>query len=673
MSYCLNPNCRKPQNTGDAKFCQTCGARLRLGDRYRALKLIGQGGFGRTFLAVDEGKNISIEHLYKSQELEEQAESQTHNLQISSSGTLREQNATKPQNSAFCVIKQLLPRGPIANSPKAIEFFQQEAERLATLGQHPQIPKLLAHFETESAQYLVQEYMDGQNLEAVVRQDGPLTERQVRDLLADLLPVIRFIHSYQVIHRDIKPENIIRPDNNEHLVLVDFGASKYATETVLARTGTVIGSAGYVAPEQAMGRAEFTSDLYSLGVTCVYLLTGIHPFDLYSVSEDAWVWSQYLPKSISSRLRRVLDKLLQKATNQRYRNATEVLEDLGLESSLSSAAVRSPYSARIPSQPRVVIPSDWQHVQTLAGHEGEVTALAISPGGRIVVSGSRDKAIRFWSLDTGELLHIFPGRSLWSGDGHSERISTLAFSADGETLASGSDDGTIKWWDLHRRKLIFTLPSHGWGISTIAFCTSGYILAWGSRDGLIQLWDLDAETLITDLSQHGDAKHGDQVSALVFNPRKRTLISSSYDKTIRFWDLQTGELSKTLTGHLDRVSTIALSPDQRTLISASWDKTLKFWDMDFLEQRKVIAAHKRPITCLSIHPDQPLFASGSEDSTIKLWNLDTGDRLCTLKSFWGINTLSFSPDGKTFISGGADELIKIWRRQKVSKARLKPE
>lgn len=648
MSYCLNPDCRQPENSGNAKFCQSCGSKLLLGDRYRALKVIGQGGFGKTFLAVDEKKDALAERPYSSQELEAQAE-------------------PEKQNAALCVIKQLLPRGALARSQRAIDFFQQEAERLATLGQHPQIPKLLDHFETEDAQYLVQEYVDGQNLEAVVQQNGALSELQIRDLLADLLPVIRFIHSYQVIHRDIKPENIIYPRNGEHFVLVDFGASKYATETVLARTGTTIGSAGYVAPEQAMGRAEFASDLYSLGVTCIYLLTGIHPFDLYSVSEDAWIWSQYLPKPVSGRLRRVLDKLLQKATSQRYRNATEVLEDLGLESSLQSASTRSPHSERAPAKQRSTPTgsarlqhphrqhSHWQHTQTLSGHEGEVTALAISPGGRILVSGSRDKAIRFWSLETGELLHVFPGRSLWTGNGHSDRISTLAFSNDGETLASGSDDGTIKWWDLTTRELICTLPGHGWGISTIAFRPSGYVLACGSRDGLIQLWNLNTETLITDLT-----KHDDQVSALVFHPRKRMLISSSHDKTIRLWDLQTNELTKTLTGHVDRVSTIALCPDYRTLISASWDRTLKLWDLDFMEQRKVIAAHKRPITCLAVHPKQPLFASGSEDSTIKFWDLETGDRVCTLKSFWGLNALAFSPDGQTLVSGGADELVKIW-------------
>jgi WD40 repeat protein len=627
MSYCLNPTCSQPENPDNANFCQACGAMLRLGNRYRAVKLLGQGGFGRTFLAIDE------------------VQDSTQDLSPSPSR---------------CVIKQLLPRGSVAKAER-IDRFRQEAERLAALGEHAQIPKLLAHFEETEAQYLVQEYIDGDNLDAVLQQEGPFNEMSIRDLLADLLPVIRFVHSYQVIHRDIKPENIIRPRQGHHFVLVDFGASKYATEAVLARTGTVIGSAGYAAPEQAMGRADFASDLYSLGITCIHLLTGLHPFDLYSVSEDRWVWQQYLPKPISGRLRRVLDKLLEKATSQRYRNATEVLQDLGLESNLPAAIEsidRSSPSARIRSRSRSAMTETWQCVQTLADHEGEVTALAISPGGRILASGSSDNAIRFWSLETGERLHLFAGRSLWSGDGHGEGISTLAFSPDGETLASGSDDGTIKWWDLTTRKLIYTLPSHGWGISAISFHPKGYVLACGSRDGLIQIWDLYHERLITNLTVHSD-----QISALIFVPKRRILISSSYDKKICLWDVQTQEPIKTLTGHVDRISSIALSQNNRTLVSSSWDKTVKLWDLEFGEQRKVIAAHKRPVTCLALHPTQPLFASGSEDSTIKLWNLESGDRLSTLKSFWGINALAFSPNGQVLVSGGADELIKLWRKR----------
>lgn len=694
MSYCLNPTCRKPENPGNAKFCQMCGSRLLLGDRYRALKLIGQGGFGRTFLAVDEGRAFSIDYRslrgddsletdeqrssprsapHSGQPIISDVQSPAFDFQQSdqSFGDQSSQSTDSglqrlpADDRSLCVIKQLFPRNQGVDPQKAAELFRQEAERLAELGKHSQIPALLAQFELEDAQYLVQEYIEGQNLEEVLKTEGTFGELQIRDLLADILPVLRFIHSRQVIHRDIKPENIIRPYDRHQFVLVDFGASKYATATALARTGTVIGSAGYVAPEQAMGKAEFASDLYSLGVTCIHLLTGIHPFDLYSVSEDTWVWRQYLPKPISSRLRRVLDKLLQKPTSQRYRSATEVLEDLGLESKTMPAGSKTT-SAFKPRQPtkrsrstrsQTASEGVWRCVKTLSGHEGVITSLAISPGGRILVSGSSDKSIKFWSLETGELLHTFAGRSLWAGSGHSERISVLAVSSDGETLASGSEDGTIKWWDLVTEELIYTLPGYGWGISAIAFSPKGYILACGSSDGLTQLWDLDTEELIADLP-----KHQDQVSALIFDPQRPVLISSSYDKTIRLWDLRANELIKTLAGHVDRISAIVLSPDNRTLVSGSWDKMLKIWDLDHLEQRKVIAAHSKPITCLAMHPSGKFFASGSEDSTIKLWDLETGDRLCRMKSFWGIKALAFTPDGELLISGGADELIKFWRR-----------
>ncbi|NJO44028.1 MAG: protein kinase [Cyanobacteria bacterium CRU_2_1] len=626
MSYCLNPSCRKPHNPDNAKFCQTCGWRLLLDGRYRALKLIGQGGFGRTFLAVDET---------------------LHPIPLSPH--------PPPSSPALCVIKQLFPRQPGIDSDKAVALFRQEAERLAELGQHPQIPALLAHFELEDAQYLVQEFIDGQNLEEVLTQGSVFSEAQIRELLTDLLPVLRFIHSHQVIHRDIKPENIILPRTGDHYALVDFGASKYVTETIPARTGTVIGSAGYVAPEQAIGKAEFASDLYSLGVTCIHLLTGLHPFDLYSVSEDAWIWRQYLSRPISSSLRRLLDKLLQRATNQRYRTAAQVLQDLRVEPE-SPSSISKPSTVKQRHQPTDL--ESWHCTQTLAGHEGEVTAIAISPYGRILASGSRDRSIKFWSLETGELLHTFAGRSFWFRDGHGDAITALAYSPDGQTLISSSADGTIKWWDLFSKTLITTLPAHGWGISTIVLSSDGYLLASGDSDGLIQLWDLDTEELVVNL-----AKHQNQVTALVIDSGGHTLVSSSYDGTICLWELQTDDLIKTLKAHPDRVNTIALTPDGRTLISGSRDRTVKLWDLDYGEQLKVLAAHRDAVNSVAIDPTGQIFASGSEDSTIKLWDLETGDRLCTVRHSWAVNAIGFSPDGKLLVSGSADETIKIWQRK----------
>jgi WD40 repeat protein len=595
MIYCLNPVCPQPQNSDDANFCQNCGQNLLLGDRYKAIEIIGRGGFGRTYLAVDEAK------------------------------------AKKP----YCVIKLLIPRDPNTDPIKAAELFRQEADRLDELGEHPQIPALLAHFESATAQYLVQEFIDGLNLEDDLKE-GTFTEAEIRELLADLLPVLRFIHSYQVIHRDIKPENIIRPYANKRYVLVDFGASKFVTGTVMARTGTMIGSAGYVAPEQAMGRAEFASDIYSLGVTCVHLLTGMHPFDLYSISEDAWVWQQYLPQPVSVSLQKVLNKMLLKPTSQRYRSAEEVLQDLGV---------------RPTSEPDL----PWRLTHTLLGHNGGITAIAIRPAGQILASGSTDRTIKLWDLEAGKLLHTFVGRSLFSRVGHGDRVSTLTFSPDGNMLFSGSDDGTIKEWDVNHRKLVNTLPEPGWGISALTITSDGWTLVSGGGDGVVHLWDLERQALEASLS-----KHQDWVSGLVLSGDGNTLISSSYDKKVCLWDLKSDRLLNTLIGHTERVNAIAVTSDWQTLLSA--DQTIKLWDLSRGELMKTLPANDQ-VNCLAIDSEDEYFASGCEDGTLTVWDLETVEKVCTMRHAWGVRAIAFSPDGDLLVSGSADETIKIWQKE----------
>lgn len=305
MNYCLNPNCPNPQNSGTTNFCVSCGAKLLLRERYRAIKPIGQGGFGRTFLAIDEDK------------------------------------PSKPR----CVIKQFFPLvQSTSNAQKAAELFNQEAVQLDELGKHPQIPELLAYFTQDNQQYLIQEFIDGQTLSQELVQKGAFNETQIHQLLNDLLPILQFVHSRQVIHRDIKPDNIIRKTSDNKLFLVDFGAAKTTAGATLQKTGTSIGSPEYVAPEQSRGRAVFSSDIYSLGVTCIYLLTTMSPFDLYNLEEDTWIWRQFVQHPVSNSLSSILDKMLENAINKRYQSATEVLQDL-----------KSPTSA-IPSQPPVKNP-----------------------------------------------------------------------------------------------------------------------------------------------------------------------------------------------------------------------------------------------------------------------------------------------------------------------------
>lgn len=227
MSYCLKPGCQNPQTADRWHFCLSCGSKLLLKERYRPIQPLDRGGFGRTFLAVDEDI------------------------------------PSKPH----CVVKQFyfLDQNPEYYN-KAAELFRQEAFHLNVLGTHPQIPSLLAYFEQEQRLYLVQELIDGQTLEQELQQ-GAFDESQIWELLEDLLPVLKFIHNHQVIHRDIKPENIMRRRGNyptetlpfgsasgdRDLVLIDFGIAKHLTDTALLRQGTAIGSQEYAAPEQANG------------------------------------------------------------------------------------------------------------------------------------------------------------------------------------------------------------------------------------------------------------------------------------------------------------------------------------------------------------------------------------------------------------------------------------
>ncbi|MHC5823044.1 MAG: protein kinase domain-containing protein, partial [Nostoc sp.] len=261
MTCCLNPDCHNPPNSDRTMFCTNCGTGLVvLRNRYRPIKTLGSGGFGKTYLAKDTDK------------------------------------LNEP-----CLIKQFAPQVQgTASLNKATELFEQEAKRLQQLGKHPQIPTLLAYFNEDNRLYLVQEFIDGQNLLAELQQQGIFNEQKVRELLLNLLDILKTVHQQKVIHRDIKPENIIRRGDGK-LVLIDFGASKQLTATVITQPGTAIGSFGYTPLEQMQGGEAYpASDLYSVGATCFHLLSGIHPGELWNRQGYCWVrtWRKHLQQPV---------------------------------------------------------------------------------------------------------------------------------------------------------------------------------------------------------------------------------------------------------------------------------------------------------------------------------------------------------------------------------------
>lgn len=326
MTHCIIPGCETTVNPDQAIYCRKCGAKLLLQDRYRAIKPLGKGGFGRTFLAVD----------------------------------------TQIPSHPVCVIKQLLFNSQDTKHYEAASrLFAQEAVRLEQLGEHPQIPRLLAYFSEGEKMYLVQEYIPGLTLRQELQENGVFNGEKIWELLKELLPVLKFIHDRNVVHRDIKPDNLMRrvlhPLNYDQnltiappkellnkIVLIDFGVAKLLTGTALIQTGTIVGSAEYMAPEQTRGKSLPASDLFSLGVTCLYLLTGISPWDMYDMVDDKWQWVNFLPQGtkVSDRLTYILNKLLQHSVSSRYHSVDQVLEDMKLTKPLNI----SPSQLAIPAQ-----------------------------------------------------------------------------------------------------------------------------------------------------------------------------------------------------------------------------------------------------------------------------------------------------------------------------------
>lgn len=323
MSFCVTPGCLRPQNPDLAKFCLSCGSKLWLKERYRPIQPIGRGGFGRTFLAIDQDI------------------------------------PSQPR----CVIKQLyLHNHNIGTSKKARDLFHQEAVRLDELGKHSQIPTLLAHFEQNKHLYLAQELIVGQTLTQELKQKGTYTETQIWELLEDILPILQYIHARKVVHRDIKPPNIMRRHDDGKLVLIDFGVAKLLSDTALLKTGTIIGSPEYIAPEQLKGKAFPASDLYSLGVTCIYLLTDIPPLEMYDSINDCWVWRDFLPtgKQVGDRLSKLIDKLTQNSLKQRYKSVEEVLQALQRNQKISL-----PTQGKLTTNSDLEINVDYSKLQNL--------------------------------------------------------------------------------------------------------------------------------------------------------------------------------------------------------------------------------------------------------------------------------------------------------------------
>ena len=210
---------------------------------------------------------------------------------------------------------------------------------------------------------------------------------------------------------------------------------------------------------------------------------------------------------------------------------------------------------------------------------------------------------------------------------------------------------------LENTSLAYKLIKHSHYVYSLAFTPDGQTLVSGSWDNTVKLWQMNTRQEIQTLTGHSD-----DIRCVIVSPDGQTLASSGEDKTIKLWQLSTGNEIRTLTGHSSWVFCLAISPDGQTIVSGSDDKTIKIWQLSTGKELHTLTGNSSGIYALAISPDGRTIVSGSGDKTIKIWQLSTGQELGKLTGHSSsVRALAISPDGQTLVSSGDDKTINIWR------------
>jgi serine/threonine protein kinase len=617
---------------GNATICPQCGATFTtpslslslplgtklFGGKYSVGKVLGQGGFGITYMGADTilSRPVAIKELFPE-------------------GCQRNGTTVQPTRitpSDFASMKQR---------------FLDEARLLASLN-HPGIVKVYDFFEENNTAYMVMEYLRGKSLAKLVEErGGALSEKEAVGYILKVCEALDVVHKAGYLHRDIKPENIIVCGDGR-VVLVDFGAAR---SFMAGKTGkmTVILTPGFAPYEQYATMARFgpTLDIYALGATLYYLLTGEVPI---SAPDRAIGVELKGVREINGRVSRQVEEAVMKAMAMRVEERPQsVGEFVRLLTSPSVGVDTS--SVGVSAAPKVSVPlvvkGVWWEVATLRGHRDSVISVSFSPDGKFLASGSLDKTVKVWEVGS--------WREVATLRGHGGAVFSVSFSPDGNFLASGSEDKTVKVWELVSWWEVATLRGHGDGVTSVAFSPDGKFLASGSRDATVKVWAVGSWREVTTLRGHEDV-----VWSVSFSPDGNFLASGSGDKTVKVWEVGRWREVATLR-HGSSVWSVTFSPDGKFLASGSWGGTVKVWEVGSWSEVTTLWKHGNWAYSVSFSPDGKFLALGSGHNMVKVWEVGSWREVATLKGHEGsVRSVTFSPDGNFLASGSDDKTVKVW-------------
>jgi serine/threonine-protein kinase len=650
------------------------------------------------------------------------------------------------------VALKIIRQDRISNDPEAVHRFQREA-RAAALLSHPNIVLLYDMDRVGDTYYIAMEYVEGIDLARLVRENGPLGIVQACDFIRQAAQGLQHAHEQGMVHRDIKPSNLLAagltstapppsrglsgigqrpaipggrnieelrgraglerekgrlgPQAKPIIKITDMGLVRIlggddSRLASLTQEGSIVGTPDYIAPEQARNahKVDIRADLYSLGGTFYFLLTGQPPFPEGSAIEKLLMHQLDDPQPINqvrpdvpAEVASLVHKLLAKAPRDRFQTPAELIDELedmlpedrapapssgkktkSLQLRTASLNVSAPAPPTTPAlRPEAAEPPKPQAesrkppskpVLVTSGRSAEP---APPPSSGPPVASS----VYGWKAnlpDSGEASpDKNPARHIAILKGHTGCAVSLAFSPNRDLLASGSVDATIRVWDFAGKKPRerAILKKHLDSVHSLAFSPDNRAMASGSggMDGLIWLWDATPEQPLPTAALQG---HKTPVDALSFSPDGKMLASGGSDTTVRIWEFA-GARSRSrmiLKGHTRPVKSIVFAADNQLLASAGQDYTVRVWDISRMwSKERSVLPHQAEINSVSFSPDSKLLVAACQDQLVHIWDLAQPKVVekAVLKGHNSVVRLAqVTPDGKSIVSVAEDRQVIIW-------------
>ena len=572
------------------------------------------------------------------------------------------------------------------------EQFRKEARTIAHLD-HPHIVRVLEYGIEQGFPFLVMTYAPNGSLRQRHAKGTQLPLQVIVSYVKQIADALQYAHDNRLIHRDVKPENMLLGGRNE-MLLSDFGIAVEAHGTLSQTLQEISGTIPYMAPEQIQGKPCPSSDQYALGIVTYEWISGVRPFNGSTVEIAIQQQSTPPPSlrekvpALSPTVEQVVFKSLAKEPRQRFASVQEfarILEQSCQPVEPIHLTLPSNTQPPLPSAPTVnvlpparTLPGLGTTFLTYRGHAAAVSAVAWSPNGAYIGSGSSDGSIQVWDATSGHNIHTVRFES-WSRT----KVVDVAWSSDGKYIAAATDSGSVLIWMVKTTKRpnslthLFTKQNsylidcfqynHKPRVDALAWSPSGvYLASVGSEPkNSLQIWNCIAQQHVLFTADYFDIIYPDISTAMndvAWSPSGTRIATASYGGTVDIWDTSAGNHIFTYKEQIGGVLAVAWSPEEAYIASSSHEGPIRIWNAASGEDVLTYTGHSDRVENLAWSPNGAYIASASNDGTVQVWHATTGNNLFTYRTHLGaVNTLVWSPDGRHIASGSWDSTVQVWQ------------